>query len=105
MQLGRPLQGIRPPALVPTPPTPVRVTATAAAKAAVRVRAVAKAESAPKAKAQPSAPKAKAQPMQTEAVGLECPLCGTPITFKRANRGGCFYGCTEYPFCRGSRRP
>ena len=97
VRIGRPLPGIRPLPMA-APPPPAQVTATAAAKAASR--AVAKAASAPKAKA--SMPKAKAQPRQTE---LQCPLCGAPMCIKRASRGGCFYGCTEYPVCRGSRRP
>jgi hypothetical protein len=129
VQLGRPLQSNRPPATAPARPPvflgptegpwplpPVQLAADAgtttdgspmpkaAAKAAVRPRAKAKAEVAPKAKAQ-----AKAQPSaateQEEQASIECPLCRAPMVFKSAMRGGYFYGCTDYPICRGSRRP
>ena len=36
---------------------------------------------------------------------LGCPICGAPMTFRRANAGGCFRGCTRFPTCRGTRRP
>ena len=129
VQLGRPLQSTRLPAAAPASPPvflgptegpwplpPVQLAADAgtttdgspmpkaAAKAAVRPRAKAKAEVAPKAKAQ-----AKAQPSaateQEEQASIECPLCRAPMVFKSAMRGGYFYGCTDYPICRGSRRP
>ena len=117
IRFGRPLTEYRPPAPVQTPaqmqifggPTEPaasapaaapRVTATAAAKAAAR--AVAKAAGA-KAKA---TPKAKAQTRTAETTELRCPLCGEgPMRLKWAGRGGCFWGCSDYPICRGSRRP
>jgi pyruvate/2-oxoglutarate dehydrogenase complex dihydrolipoamide acyltransferase (E2) component len=107
VRVGRPLLEYRPPAptqpteaRAPTPPPPpAQVTATAAAKAASR--AAAKAAVA-KAKA---TPKAKAQTRPDEAVELRCPLCEAPMRFKWAGRGGCFWGCSEFPICRGSRRP
>ncbi len=114
VQLGRPMQGIRSPRPPAQPPTEAAEDAgspmpKAAAKAAVRPRAKAKAESAPKATAQPIVPKAEAQPSQPDMSAtverIECPLCNAPMVFKRAMRGGFFYGCSDYPVCCGSRRP
>lgn len=114
VKLGRPMQGIRSPRPPAQPPTEAAEDAgspmpKAAAKAAVRPRAKAKAESAPKATAQPIVPKAEAQPSQPDMSAtverIECPLCNAPMVFKRAMRGGFFYGCSDYPVCCGSRRP
>jgi hypothetical protein len=114
VQLGRPMQGIRPPGPPVQPPTETAKDAgspmpKAAAKAAVRPRAKAKPESAPNAKAPPSVPKAEAQPSQPDMSAtverIECPLCNAPMVFKRAMHGGFLHGCSDYPVCRGSRRP
>ena len=34
-----------------------------------------------------------------------CPLCNNPMVYKRARKGGNFYGCSTWPLCRGSRNP
>ena len=36
-------------------------------------------------------------------VTLICPLCTNIMRLKRARKGGWFYGCTEYPACKGYR--
>lgn len=36
---------------------------------------------------------------------LMCPACGNSMVYKRARAGGCFYGCTQWPACHGSRKP
>ena len=34
----------------------------------------------------------------------KCPLCGSPMTAaNRRDNGVCFWGCSRYPACRGSR--
>ena len=35
----------------------------------------------------------------------KCPKCDKAMIFKKAMRGGFFWGCTGYPNCRGSRPP
>ena len=32
-----------------------------------------------------------------------CPLCDARMTVGKARQGGLFYGCPQYPLCRGSR--
>ena len=104
VQIGRPLLEYRPPTPSPTPASAIPTMPQAAAKAVARPRAKAKTESVAKAKAQPIAAKAKAQPADT-VERVECPLCNEHMVFKRAMRGGYFWGCSDYPICRGSRRP
>ena len=36
-------------------------------------------------------------------VVYNCPLCDCPMVYKRAGRGGAFYGCCNYPGCEGTR--
>ena len=48
-----------------------------------------------------------AQPSAAPAQALNCPLCAKPMTRRTAKRGanagGEFWGCTDYPACRGIR--
>jgi ssDNA-binding Zn-finger/Zn-ribbon topoisomerase 1 len=32
-----------------------------------------------------------------------CPLCGAPLLLRKSIRGFCFWGCSRYPACRGTR--
>ena len=32
-----------------------------------------------------------------------CPLCENIMQFKRAGKGGCFYSCSTWPICKGTR--
>ena len=34
-----------------------------------------------------------------------CPLCKSTMIFKAARKGGFFYGCSQWPNCRGHRNP
>ena len=36
-------------------------------------------------------------------VVYNCPLCDCTMLYKRAGRGGAFYGCCNYPSCEGTR--
>ena len=36
-------------------------------------------------------------------VTLICPLCTNIMRLKPAGKGGCFYGCADYPSCNGYR--
>ena len=40
-------------------------------------------------------------PEEEEACDKICPLCGAPMAIKRSRFGKLFYGCTNYPKCRG----
>lgn len=44
------------------------------------------------------------QPVQDPSEDYKCPECGAPMK-ERTNRqnGNKFYGCTQYPECRGTR--
>ena len=71
----------------------------AEAKAVAKARAKARTKNVAKAKA-------KAQAADTlERIVPMCPVCDENMVFKRAMRGGYFWGCSDYPICRGSRRP
>ena len=37
--------------------------------------------------------------------GGRCTLCNAKMVLKRRSTGGWFFGCSEYPLCKGSRRP
>ena len=40
---------------------------------------------------------------QEPNVTLICPLCDSTMSLKRASKGGCFYGCDQWPACKGYR--
>ena len=53
-------------------------------------------------------PKAEAKKMSKPAPttqGKPCPACESAMVLRKAHRGGCFWGCSRYPDCRGTRRP
>ena len=35
--------------------------------------------------------------------GPPCPSCNERLVVRKAHRGGLFYGCTQWPRCKGSR--
>jgi DNA topoisomerase-1 len=37
----------------------------------------------------------------TQAAEKQCPQCGAPMAIRRSRFGKLFYGCTQYPQCRG----
>ena len=41
------------------------------------------------------------RPLPSET--LQCPLCRRPMAERRAHTGGKFFGCTNFPECRGTR--
>ena len=43
------------------------------------------------------------QPVTEEPSG--CPVCGGPMVFRSARRGGVFRSCARWPECEGTRRP
>ena len=48
------------------------------------------------------------EPVITKAKGpgidiLFCPLCNKVMPLRRAHKGGCFYGCSQWPACKGYR--
>jgi restriction system protein len=52
------------------------------------------------------APAAEAQPVPAAATGPTCPRCGSTMVLRTAQRGARqgeqFYGCANYPRCRGT---
>ena len=40
--------------------------------------------------------------MTAPAIMLACPECGAPMELRRSGRHGPFYGCTQWPSCKGS---
>jgi ssDNA-binding Zn-finger/Zn-ribbon topoisomerase 1 len=40
-------------------------------------------------------------PEEEETCDKICPLCGAPMTIRRSRFGKLFYGCTNYPKCKG----
>lgn len=34
------------------------------------------------------------------SIGVNCPLCGKPLTQRKSKKGRIFYGCTGYPKCK-----
>ena len=38
-------------------------------------------------------------------VKVSCPLCTSFMQLRHAGRGGYFYGCSEWPACKGQRSP
>ena len=58
--------------------------------------------------AQGSAPRVKAQPGQpAEQQGASCPICSGSMVLRAAKRGNnagkSFWGCSNYPRCKGTR--
>jgi len=123
---GRPLVG-RPRGPLPPPPPSVATVATvtvptpepvarptahlpaATATAPVTAMPTALPAAVPDARAEPAARTSraadKAAVRAASGEAPHCPLRDAQMRLKSANRGGCFWGCSTYPACRGSRRP
>lgn len=42
--------------------------------------------------------------LEPENPAVRCPRCGAAMKKRPGRNGKCFYGCSQYPGCRGSRQ-